>query len=200
VPRFCKFTDSYPGKSCQSILRHWLRASLDIQPWDNAEDLEKELMGFQNAFICNATPYIADWKATCRYVFKALEVLLRYTAEYSWQESTRRWIEKIFRLNIYPRHGSKTLERLESLVTGNVFVPDSSLLNPLLQHKVNSLDFEGQHIYTLIPVLKLVNPPVKFLSAYDNDDNVEIPARPNAWSQDESATKLLIATKWFIAR
>jgi hypothetical protein len=193
VPRFCKFTYSYPGKSCQSILRDWLRVSLDIQRWEDAENLEKELVGFRDAFISNET-CIGDWKATCRYVFKALESLLRYIAGYSWQQSTRRWIEKIFRLRIYPCHGSKTLE---SLVKGNVFVPDSPTLNPLFRHRIKSLDFQGQHIYTLIPLFKLVSPPVKFLSAYDNDDNIEIPA--NAY-RDESATELLMATKWFIAR
>jgi hypothetical protein len=158
--------------------------------------MEAELREFQNAFQSDKT-CIGDWKETCRYVFNMVEILLHYTTRRNWQLGPP-WIQRIFRLTIYPitsRDGSQTLGPLNGLT---VFVPDSSLLNPLLQHKVNSLDFEGQHIYKLIPLLKLINPPVKFLSDYDNDDNVEIQAADKC--RDESASNLLKATKWVIAR
>ena len=166
IPRFCQFTTCYPGRQTASILNQSFRELLSIEPWTIERHLLNELLRFEAESQENPN-CVGDWKETCRYIFKALASIPRLP-------QPRPWIINILRLCIYPitrRDGSKMLGRL----TENIFIPDSALLNPLLQHKVDALDLEGQYVYTLIPLLKFANPPVKFLSSYDHDNNVKIP-------------------------
>jgi hypothetical protein len=190
IPSFCRFTTRYPGRK---TIRPWLRDALRIQPWNTESHLLTELQGFEDK-LRKDLACVGDWKATCHYIFRALEHIVHHLPASS--SPTKRWISDILKLKIYPitdPDGSNTLRYLSP----NIFVPDSPLLNPLLQHKVYSLNFGGQYISSVIPLLRLMTPPLKFLSSYDNDRNVQI---PTITTQSESTMKKLKEAKWFIAR
>lgn len=186
------FTRRYPGIHTRDILGSKFRGLLDIQSWNDESHLFLELQCFEAQYHANIA---YDWKATCRYVYQAVaSIKPKLKTRFGVTSTVPEWIIPILRLKIYPikwRDGSKTFTDLSE----NVFVPNSPRLNPILRDKVDLLDFDGQDIYPLCELLKFT--PVKYLSSYDHEENIKLPANS---SLHEKAMGLLLATKPFIAR
>ena len=108
------------------------------------------------------------------FVFKCLESTLSLFS--TSPEDCPTWLRAILRLPIFPvatRDGSKTIQHLGD----TIFVPDSELLNPLFQGKVDILDFGENHIWDIIDILKCSKSGSRFISNYNNPTTMEIQIR-----------------------
>lgn len=172
------------------FVRASFRNLLCVKEWRDESHLLKELQSFESAYHKNFD-CIGDWNATCRYVFQALERIVHSRSQGRFEP----WVNSILLLPIFPitrRDGSRILSFLS-----NAFVPDSPLLNPLLQHRVDSLNFAEEPIYQLIQLLKCARPPPKFLSSYDHKRNIRIIPRLNRDIKLECSIQELIKSKRF---
>ena len=177
TPSFCRFIQSYPGKTTKSFLLDSFGQLLGVKRWSAESHLHSELRHFVYAFQGNESEDEDDWKATCKYLFHAIRSIPQ-TYYHRNVPSCASWIREILRLSIFPvRSPGRTLT-LQGLQNGSIFVPNSPALNSELGDKVNLLKFVGQDIYQLVPFLEFVqrhvSSSVKFLSAYDNEADMNI--------------------------
>jgi hypothetical protein len=166
TPSFVKFTVCYPGIGTASIYNDKIKYLFNISQWTAEYDLEPELCRFATAVQANIW-CIGDWAAICAYVYNALKCLLPL-------RQNNILVQHILRLGIYPiglsKPGFKTISRLHQ----HILAPDSPSLNAVFYGKVDFLDFECFQINAIHPLLRLANPPLKFISDYDNDNDIEV--------------------------
>src|SRR5438552_9998818 len=112
-----------------------------------------------------------DWEFLQYFVFKCLESTLSFFCIST--EGCPSWLRSILRLPIFPittQIGSSTIQYLSE----TIFVPDSELLNPLFQNKVDILDFGENHIWDITTVLRCSVVGLKFISDYNKPETMAI--------------------------
>jgi len=105
----------------------------------------------------------------------------------------------ILQLPIFPItciDGSHTTQHLSE----GIFVPDSQLLNPHFAGKVDLLDFGTNHIWDILPVLRLSKAGLKYLSNYDKAESMEVkvvgPTREDSELNDIIRAKRTALTRY----
>lgn len=144
-----------------NILCEWLQ----FQKWDYEQHLETELEhGVEEL-------QRLGWTSIVKYLVNALR-----TPSNIVREATRRcptWIQSILHLPIFPvtaPNGDRILSRLHS----DIFIPDSPRLNAKFKGKVKLLDFGDEYYWDILPLFKHSRVNLKWLSAYDNPETMDV--------------------------
>jgi hypothetical protein len=169
-PTFALFTNQIMDSKSPYFV--WLCEKLDLPIWNTENNLAAELQ----RGVAEMKRLLENWKLIQQYVFKALESILPLLPE-STDSRCPPWITSILQLQIFPVTTPDVSNVIKSLCS-SIFVPDSELLKPHFQGKVDILDFGTSHVWDILPVLHCSNVNLKYLSNYNSRETMEIRVRP----------------------
>ena len=182
VPSFCGHTMRFDVPCLTATPKNTLCEILSINAWDDEQHLLAELEAFQRR-----GPLVSQ--ESCQYVFVALKHLhLKRTSP------TPFWINQILQLPIFPIKNPDGTSSFGA-PDDRVFVADSPSLNHHIVDQVRVLDFCGQDIYAVLPLLRLL--PLNFISLFETSKRVQI---GGTTSLHATANYLLRQSKGHIAR
>jgi len=190
-PTFALFTNEIIDSKSPYFI--WLCEKLSLPNWNPENNLAAEL----KLGVTEMKGSPENWELIQQYVFKALESIIPLLPEPA-NPLCPPWVASILRLPIFPvtsPDGSNNIKRL----CGSIFVPDSELLRPHFQGKVDMLDFGASHIWDILPVLRCSKVNLKYLSDYNNRDAMEIRVMPPE-HEDVKITDIIRAKKTALTR
>jgi hypothetical protein len=159
VPSFVRYTRRFPELNLKATPKNAFCEILGIESWSDKVHLHTELSNF-----LNSTPAVSP--ETCRYIYLALK---QFTSHVS--EVLSSWIAQALHLPVLPiRYPDST--KSFACCDESIFVPDSAPLNRYLKDKVRVLDFGGEDVYTILPLLRHL--PLKFISSYESQNDIQI--------------------------
>jgi len=158
IPSFCVYTTRFEVHYLTATHKNALCEILNVKTWNDERHLHAELEAFQQCGL----PVSQE---SCHYVFMALKRLELKTSP------TPFWINQVLQLPIFPIRNPDGTRSFGSL-DDDVFVPNSPSLNHHIVDQVRVLDFCGEDIYAVLPLLRLC--PVIFISLFETDRDVQI--------------------------
>ena len=180
----------------KSAYFEWLCQQLELPTWNPEKNLSRELERGITTLTDNSPE---QWKGLQQYVFEALRLSILPSLPEPENPQCPSWILSILQLPIFPItciDGSHTTQHLSE----GIFVPDSQLLNPHFAGKVDLLDFGTNHIWDILPVLRLSKAGLKYLSNYDKAESMEVkvvgPTREDSELNDIIRAKRTALTRY----
>jgi len=169
-PTFALFTNQVIDSNSPYFI--WLCEKLDLAVWNTENNLAIELQ----RGVAEMKDLSQNWKLIQQYVFTALESILPLVPK-SIGSHCPPWIMSILQLPIFPVTTSDGCNTTRSLCS-SIFVPDSELLKPHFQGKVDILDFGASHVWDILPVLRCSKVNLKYLSDYNSQETMQIRVIP----------------------
>lgn len=188
-PRFADIgTDNYPEHEIWTLSGS-LANLLAVPIWSDKKYLEHELQRFQNS---ESTP-----SNLSRYIYQCiLRLVIFVPAPQERSSNCPEWIQNILKLAVFPiTNPDQSHDR--GALHDRTFVPDSPLLNKILSTKVRLLDFRGEDVSKLFPLLRWANSSLSYLSTYDDEKYLQIEGQESIYTE---AMDLLSRSKKYDAR
>lgn len=192
-PSFVRYTISVADY--RSVYYARLYELLGLRTWDSMHHLQTEL---ENGIKDMKLVEPEDQATVSSYIFQALGSIANHTCNSLAQETCPSWVRSILRLSIFPVRTSSGQLTLQSLGP-DIFVPDSEVLNESFQGKVKLLDFGGNCLLDVLPVLRCSDAGLKYLSDYTDPTTMEVkilePVSDDTYTMREIWTRRLALTR-----
>jgi hypothetical protein len=182
IPSFVLYTRRFPDLKMNATHKNAFCEILGIENWSDERHLPAELANFQNR-VQVVSP------ETCRYIFLTLKQFASHVSEILPD-----WMTQALHFPVFPIKQPDSTKSF-ACCDETVFVPDSAPLNQYLKDKVRVLDFGGEDVYAILPLLRRL--PLKFISAYESQNDIQLGGIP---SLHPTANILLGNSRSFLAR